>query len=88
VRDTLSLVLAGSDDPGLSSLFVMDVVPAPDASRLAVRVEAPRELDPDAVRSRLEALVPELRAEIADAVERKKTPGITFVVTPAGLTSE
>ncbi len=85
VRDTLSLVLAESMDPRLSSLFVMEVVPAPDASRLAVRVEAPRELDPDEVRDVLEGMVPELRSEIADAVERKKTPGLTFVVIPSGL---
>lgn len=88
VRDTLSLVLAESSDPLLSSVFVMDVVPAPDASRLAVRVEAPRELDPDAVRGALEREVPALRAEIADTVQRKKTPGLTFVVIPAGLGSE
>lgn len=88
VRETLSLVLAESDDARLSSVFVTDVVPAPDASRLMVRVEAPPELDPDDVRDALENAAPELREEIAEAVQRKKTPSLAFVVRPAGLESQ
>ncbi len=88
VRETLSLTLAESLDPRLEAVFVVDVVPAPDVSRLAVRVEAPSELDPDDVHDALERTVPRLRSEIAAAIQRKKTPGLTFVVVPAGLDDE
>ncbi len=83
VRETLSLVLASSTDDRLSSLFVVDVVPAPDASRLAVRVEAPAGLELAEAHEALERIGPHLRSEIAQSVQRKKTPILAFVVVPA-----
>ncbi|HEY8429255.1 MAG TPA: hypothetical protein VIL20_12800 [Sandaracinaceae bacterium] len=85
VRETLSLAIAESGGDLLSSLFVVDVVPAPDASRLAVRVEAPAELDVREVREALERIGPRLRAEIAASVRRRKTPGLVFEVRSAGI---
>lgn len=82
VRETLSLAIAESRDERLSSLFVVDVVPAPDASRLAVQIDAPAELDAREVHAALERIGPRLRAEIAASVQRKKTPTLVFVVRP------
>lgn len=86
VRETLSLAIAESGGELLSSLFVVDVEPAPDASRLAVRVEAPAELDVREVYEALERITPRLRAEIASSIQRKKTPSLAFVVYPAVVT--
>lgn len=85
VRETLSLAIAEGGGDVLSSLFVVDVVPAPDASRLAVRVEAPAELDVREVHEALERIGPRLRAEIAASVQRKKTPSLVFEVRPAEI---
>lgn len=82
VRETLALALAETPEPDLLELFVLDVEPAPDASRLNVLVAAPPERDPDAVRARLDAIVGRLRHEVATAVNRKKTPQLAFVVIP------
>ena len=78
VRETLSFALADTTDDTLLSVFVLDVVPAPDQSRLAVQVEAPG--DPDEVQRRLVQELGRLRTEIAHAIHRKKVPNLTFVV--------
>ena len=80
MRETLSLALAETPEEDLLELFVLDVEPAPDSSRLAVHVEAPAERDPDEVRQRLESIVGRLRSAVADAIHRKKVPSLTFVV--------
>lgn len=85
VRETLSLVLAESRDERLLEAFVDEVVPAPDASRLAVRVVVPASLDLDEVHDALARLGPRLRAEIAEAIARKRTPNLTFEVRPQGV---
>lgn len=85
VAETVSLVLAGSDSDLLLSAYVMEVLPAPDASRLLVRVEVPPDLDLDAVHDALTRALPLLRDEIASSVARKKTPTLLFEVRPAGL---
>ena len=84
VRETLSLTLAETPEPDLLELFVLDVVPGPDVSRLVVHVGAPSGRDPDAVRRRLEGIAGRLRSEVAAAVNRKKTPNLAFVVVPLG----
>jgi ribosome-binding factor A len=83
VRETLSLALAQSPDELLLSLFVSDVVPAPDASRLAVHIEAPPEVDLEEAREALERLGGSLRAEVAASIQRRKTPALFFDVRPA-----
>jgi ribosome-binding factor A len=82
VRETLSLTLAERPEPDLLELFVLDVAPAPDVSRLAVYVQAPAERDPDEVRARLASMAGHLRAEVAASVHRRKTPSLEFVVVP------
>jgi ribosome-binding factor A len=82
VRETLSLALAQSDDDRLLSLAIIDVVPAPDASRLAVWVEVPPEQDIEEARELLEHKRGALRTEIAEAIQRKKTPVLFFDLRP------
>jgi ribosome-binding factor A len=85
VRRALSSALAELADPSLRDLLVGSVEPAPDAGRLAVRVfpstSAP-DLDTDELRRRLRALRGFLRAEVAAAIHRKRTPELDFLVTP------
>lgn len=78
VRDALSLALADSTDETLLGVFVLDVLPAPDSSRLAVQVEAPG--DPDEVQRRVVQELGRLRTEVAHAIHRKKVPSLAFVV--------
>ena len=85
VEETLSLVLAQSSSELLLSAYVMGVVPAPDASRLLVQIEVGPEVDPEAVHAALTRSMPELRAEIAASVSRKRTPTLVFEVRRAVL---
>lgn len=84
VRETLSLTLAETPEPDLLELFVLDVVPGPDSSRLVVHVAAPSGRDPDDVRARLDSIAGRLRSEVAAVVHRKKAPQLAFVVVPFG----
>src|SRR3954471_15239209 len=81
VADTLGDVLAGqSGDDVLRGLYVVNVVPAPDASRLLVTVAAlPGEgPDPVAVLEHLELASARLRCEVAAAITRKRAPTLTY----------
>jgi ribosome-binding factor A len=82
VRETLSLALAQSDDERLLALFVVDVVPAPDASRLLVQVEAPPGHDLGETHALLERMAGALRSEVAESVQRKRAPTLAFEVRP------
>ncbi len=82
VEETLSLVLAESPNELFLSAYVMEVLPAPDASRLLVRVQVSDGVDPDAVHEALTRAIPELRSEIASSIARKKTPTLVFEVRP------
>ena len=87
MAETLEAVFAGeSRDEVLSGLRVVSVIPAPDASRLVVSV-TPRgafeRLDPVDVSARLARASGWLRAEVAGAVTRRKTPVLTFRLIPA-----
>src|SRR5262245_7250126 len=84
VTETLSLFLAESTDARLLSLFVIDVRPAPDASRLRVCVEAPPEQDLETTLDLLRRIEGALRSEIATAVQRKRAPSLVFEVRPRG----
>ncbi len=87
VAETLEAVFAGeSRDEVLSGLRIVSVIPAPDASRLIVSVtprEALERLDPMDVSARLARAAGWLRAEVAGAVTRRKTPILTFRLIPA-----
>jgi ribosome-binding factor A len=90
VAETLDQLLSGEvGDDILRGLRVMDVVPAPDASRLLVTLFAdcdPTDFDRDQVELRLANFKGRLRCEIAGAITRRKTPTLAFnIVGPPGL---
>ncbi len=86
VERALSLTLGGDcTDPTLNSLSVADVTPAPDASRLLVRVIGSAS-SPDELVEIYDALARSkglLRAAIAAELNRKRTPQLSFVVVSA-----
>ena len=86
VERALSLTLGGDcTDPTLNSLSLADVTPAPDASRLLVRVVGSVN-SPDEVVEIYDALARSkglLRAAIAAELNRKRTPDLAFVVISA-----
>ena len=84
VRETLTYALAGScRDETLQSLYVSDVEPAPDATRLAVTVVAPADIDVAVARERLALVTGLLRAEVASSIHRRRAPELVFRVAPA-----
>lgn len=81
-REALSEALATLDDGVLMDVWVAAVEPAPDGSRLAVIVQAPRDAPLDEVRARLDRVAGYLRAEVAGAIHRKRAPTLVFQVLP------
>ena len=79
VAEVLDALLAA--DPSLSDLAVVQVVPAPDASRLLATV-APRDpdrpLDPAPILANLVRASGRLRAEVAASITRKRAPLLAF----------
>lgn len=81
VRDTLWYVLGSTvGDESLAELQVMSVEPMPDATRLLITLSAPKETDASVATSRLQEAAKAIRAEIAAAINRRKTPELTFRV--------
>ena len=84
VRKALDYVLSGeTGDDTLRGLYVQDVVPAPDASRLLATVAPidPRaDLDAGVVLEKLGYVQPMLRSEVARSINRKKVPDLTFTL--------
>ncbi len=78
VRESVAMTLADSDDEVLLDLFVIDVVGAPDASRLLVQLQAPADTPPEAVREAVEAVRGRMRRDIADTIHRKRVPSLSF----------
>jgi len=83
VFDALSLALADLDDPLLDDVALVAVDPAPDASRVVVTLTTRADIDPATVRARLLELLPDLRAEVAAELTRRRIPELTFHITPA-----
>lgn len=86
VARLLTLALAGlAADEALPSCHVAAVEPAPDASRLRVRV-VPLATDavPAPLVAWLEAVRPRLRAEVAAGLRRRRVPELVFVVDAEG----
>ena len=81
VRETLTFALAGScRDEVLQSLYVADVAPAPDATRLAVTLIA---FDPaliETARARVALVAAMLRSEVAASIHRRRAPELVFRV--------
>jgi ribosome-binding factor A len=80
VQRSLSLAIGGElADPLLSELWVEDVYPAPDAGRLCVRLRVPRRGASVAeIHRRLDAVEGFLRAQVAQAITRKRAPQLSF----------
>src|SRR5262249_40317508 len=79
VARTLNLVFAECGDDLLRELTVVSVQPAPNSSRLLVTV-CRTTADPTEVLGRLQGAHGLLRSEIAAAINRRKTPELTFRV--------
>jgi ribosome-binding factor A len=82
VREAVGEALSTLDDDVLIDVWVCDVTPAPDASRLAVLVRGPRDKPPELVKERLERVSGYLRTEVAQAITRKRAPTLTFEILP------
>jgi ribosome-binding factor A len=84
VAETLDLVLSGDcREELLQSLHVVSVVPAPNASRLLVTLDADLptgEFDPRAILALLDRQQGRLRAEVAVSIHRKRVPTLAFQV--------
>jgi ribosome-binding factor A len=82
VAETLEEVLAECGDAVLQRLRVLDVEPAPDASRLLVTVGVEalsnENMDPDRVYDHLSRASGHLRSEVASAITRKRTPVLVY----------
>jgi ribosome-binding factor A len=87
VADTLSQIFGGEcGDQVLQSLMVLEVVPAPDASQLLVRVgpvTRDLKLGTAEVTAALDRAAGWLRSEIAAAITRKRAPRLVFRFIPA-----
>ena len=85
VRDALSLSLSGEcHDDLLRETYVDEVVPAPNASRLLVRLILPAHSTAKVadLYERLSVVSPFLRTLVAREISRKRTPEFTFVIVP------
>jgi ribosome-binding factor A len=82
VAETLEEVLAECGDTVLQALRVLDVEPAPDASRLLVTVGVEAiskdKIDSDCVHDHLSRASGHLRSEVANAITRKRTPVLVY----------
>jgi len=87
VAETLEEVLADCGDGLLQALRVIDVEPAPDASRLLVTVAVdglPEEqLDLGLVHKHLAHASGHLRSEVATAITRKRAPVLVYRLAAA-----
>jgi ribosome-binding factor A len=86
VERTLIVAFAACTDAALRTLLVVAVEPAPDSARLLVTLApASGQLDVD-VGAQLKAIGAargRLRAEVAAALQRKRTPELIFRILPA-----
>ncbi|HVX85527.1 MAG TPA: ribosome-binding factor A [Phycisphaerae bacterium] len=86
VHRALSLALAGEcADPLLQSLLVDAVLPAPHAGHLLVRLLSP-DASPADLLPRLELVTGLLRNAIAQSINRKRTPQLSFQILPLSPT--
>lgn len=80
VARALTSVLAECRDDVLRNLVVESVTPAPNASRLLVRVASAVALEADVVLAHLQHAHGMLRSEAATAVNRRRAPDLVFCV--------
>ena len=86
VARLLSLILPDLDPEGaLAGAYVVGVEPAPDASRLRVRLALLEPAsDPGPLLARLDAASGQLRVEVAAGVHRRRAPDLVFEVDAGG----
>lgn len=82
VETALDLALGASANPLLQGCWVVDVRPAPDQTRLRVRVQTADSVPIHDLEEALLGATPWLRSEVAAFVHRRKTP--TLVIVWAG----
>ena len=86
VMRALAFLLGGAcGDVVLRELVVQAVIPAPDCSRLLVRVylgPTPVRVPPEEISARLDRARPYLRQEVAAVICRKRAPDLIFEVGP------
>lgn len=87
VFDALSYALADLDDPVLVELTLVEVLPAPSSARVEVTLVPSRDgVDLDAAYTRLVAIAPHLREEVAAEISRRRVPELAFrIVHPTQL---
>lgn len=89
VEERIGLVLAGEvDDPLLQDVYVAGVATAPGSGDLIVSLAFPPGVAAPPIAEvlrRIEALRSFLRAEVAAAIHRKRTPGLLFRVVREDL---
>ncbi|WP_337174507.1 ribosome-binding factor A [Paludisphaera sp.] len=83
VAVTLNEVLADCADPVLQGLQVVNVEPAPDASRLSVALACDDDQALSRVEDHLARASGHLRAEVAQAVTRKRAPMLVYHIAAA-----
>jgi ribosome-binding factor A len=85
VFDALSYALAELDDPVIDELVLTSVVPAPSASRVQITLVPSHDgIDRDDALSRLAAVSPELREEVAAEISRRRVPELVFRIGQPG----
>lgn len=85
VAETLHMVLSATAD-SLADLSVVDVVPAPDSRRMLVVLKLDNTIiqsgsEIEQLMERLHQETPRLRSEIAQSINRRKTPQLVFEIT-------
>jgi ribosome-binding factor A len=90
VERTLGYALPACQDTTLRDLIIVSVTPAPDGARLLVALQpaSPLAIDVGLVLERLQRVRGLLRAEVAAALQRKRTPELAFCIVPPGPPSE
>ena len=89
VHRRLDLALAELEDPALHGLWVHSVTAEPTGRALVVHVIVRAAEQIREVSAHLEAARSHLRPEVANAIHRKRTPQLQFIVLPqAALTPE
>jgi ribosome-binding factor A len=88
VQEALSLALDDLvDGPWLEGAWLAAVEPAPGPARLRATVVLPPHAAPEALEAAFTALrdrTPHLRAEVAQAIHRKRVPDLVFCVVLDG----
>jgi ribosome-binding factor A len=80
VQEAVGAALGSLDDELLNAVWVAEVEPEPDASRLVVFIEVGADTPGEHVFARLERVAGFVRGEVAAAITRKRTPTLVFRV--------